>query len=129
MDICYNSAPVDEMSTDNQEVSAALREALESRSLRFFRASRGSAKGKTGTKDTEKFAETLMVLQECALLLGEKLEMNAVAHAICYEEEETSGFAFDPNSDPHNPEVVGAIVNRRMPMREFASSLRDFINE
>lgn len=108
--------------------NTALQDALENRQMRFFRASRGSAKGRTGAEDTSRFADNLMILQECALLLGEKLEMSAVAHAIIYEGEETSGFCFDPNSNSQNPEVAGAIVNKRMPMREFVSSIRDFIN-
>ncbi len=116
------------MSQSSDQTNDALREALENQQLRYFRASRGAAKGKTGTDDTAKFAENLMVLQECALLLGEKLEMNAVAYAMCYDNDETTGFSFDPNSHPHNPEVVGAIVNKRMPMRQFVSSLRDYIN-
>lgn len=114
----------EEPSSDNE----MLNEALANRSLRFFRASRGSAKGKTGPEDTARFADNLMVLQECALLLGEKLGMNAVASAVCHEKGETIGFCFDPNSNPQNPEVAGGIVNRRMPFREFVSSVRDYIN-
>ncbi len=108
--------------------NAALQEALKNRQMRFFRASRGSAKGRTGSADTARFADNLMILQECALLLGEKLQMSAVAHAIFYEGDETSGFCFDPNSNSQNPDVAGAIVNQRMPMKEFISSIRDFIN-
>jgi hypothetical protein len=117
------------MEGNGEKVNEALRVALASRSLRFFRASRGSAKGHTGPEDTGRFAENLMVLQECALLLGEKLEMSAVSHAVYYEEDETAGFCFDPNSSSQNPDVAGAIVNRRMPMREFIASVRDYINK
>lgn len=106
-----------------------LRAALDSGETRFFRASRGSAKGRTGQDDTTRFAENLMILQECAVLIGEKLEMSAVASATFYEGDETFGFCFDPNSDPQNPQVAGGIVNRRLPMGEFVSSIRDFINE
>ncbi|MDF1860027.1 MAG: hypothetical protein P1U87_07415 [Verrucomicrobiales bacterium] len=105
-----------------------LTEALEQQSLRFFRASRGAAKGKTGPEDTARFAENLMILQECAILLGEKLGMHAVASATCYENGETMGFCFDQNSNPQNPEVAGGIVNRRMPFREFVGSVREYIN-
>lgn len=106
-----------------------LREALENGRLRFFRASRGAAKGKTGPEDTAKFADNLMVLQECAILLGERLGMHSVASAVCHEKGETVGFCFDPNSNPQNPEVAGGIVNRRMSFREFVSSVRDYINQ
>jgi hypothetical protein len=104
-----------------------LAEALRARRPRFFRAAGGAAKGKTGPEDTARFAENLMVLQECALLVGEKLGMNAVAHAVLYEGEETAGFCFDPNTNPQSPDVAGAIVNRRMPIREFLHSVREFI--
>ncbi len=103
--------------------------ALEKGEARFFRASRGSAKGKTGLEDTARFAENLMILQECAILIGEKLEMGAVARATFYEGDDTFGFCFDQNSDSQDPEVAGAIVNRRLPMEEFVSSIRDSINE
>lgn len=116
------------MSRDKNKIDLALAEALENKEMRFFTASRGSAKGKTGEADTGRFAENLMVLQECAILIGEKLEMSAVAQAVCYEGDETFGFCFDQNSNPQNPSVAGAIVNQRMPMDEFASSVRDFIN-
>jgi len=117
------------MSESSATINETLREALEQQKLRYFRASRGSAKGKTGTADTEKFAESLMVLQECALLLGEKMEMNAVSYAVVHEANETTAFCFDPNSHPQNPEVVGGIVNKKMAMREVVSSLRDYINQ
>ncbi|MBL9158431.1 MAG: hypothetical protein JNJ70_13220 [Verrucomicrobiales bacterium] len=117
-----------EMDASAPPVNEALAEALKSRQPRFFRASRGSAKGRTGPEDTGRFAENLMILQECALLVGEKLGMSAVAHAVYYEGDETGGFSFDPNSNPQNPDVAGAIVNRRMPMRDFLQSVRDFIN-
>jgi len=117
------------MSAIPENANEALREALAQKRVRHFVASRGEAKGQTGQEDTALFAEHLMVLQECAILLGEKLGMNAVASAVSYEMEETVGFCFNPNSNPHDPEVAGAIVNRRMPMREFVSSVRDFINE
>ncbi len=104
-----------------------LAEALRLRRPRFFRAARGAAKGKTGPEDTARFAENLMVLQECALLVGERLGMSAVAHAVLCEGDETAGFCFDPNTNSQNPDVAGAIVNRRMPMREFLQSVRDFI--
>ena len=106
-----------------------LRAALENRQMRFFKASRGSATGKTGGEDTARFAENLMVLQECAILLGEKLGMQAVASVVAYEGEETIGFCFDPNSNPHDPVVAGGIVNRRASVREFVGAVRDFINE
>jgi hypothetical protein len=105
----------------------ALEAALVSRSLRFFRASRGSAKGRTGPEDTGRFADNLMVLQECALLLGEKLEMSSVSHAVYHEGDETAGFCFDPNSNSQSPDVAGAIVNRRMPFKDFIGAVRDYI--
>ena len=105
-----------------------LNDSLENGELRFFRASKGAAKGKTGPEDTARFAETLMALQECAILLGEQLGMDAVASATCREGEDTIGFCFDPNSNPQNPEVAGAIVNRRVPYQEFVSSIREYIN-
>ena len=97
--------------------------------MRYFRAGRGSAQGRTGPEDTARFGENLMVLQECAILIGEKLGMHAVASVVAYENEETIGFCFDPNSNPHEPLVAGGIINRRIPVRQFVESVREYINE
>ena len=115
----------DEGNSDNE----LLTDALQHGQIRFFRASKGAAKGRTGPEDTARFAENLMVLQECSILLGEKLGMHAVASASCYENGETFGFCFDQNSNPQNPEVAGGIVNRRMSLREFVNSIREYINQ
>ena len=112
----------------NHETDRALADALESRSPRFFRASGGNAHGQTGVDDTAKFAESLMVLQECALLVGEKLAMSAVSYVYVYEGNETVGFKFDQDSNPANPEVVGALQNQRVPMREFSDSLNEYMD-
>ena len=109
--------------------NAVLRDALEKGKPRYFRASSGAARGKTGREDPEKFAENLMTLQECAQLIGVKLEMHSVSYGMIYDGNESIAFRFDPNSNPHNPELVGALVNRRMPMRELLAGLSDFINE
>lgn len=117
------------MAENSASVNEFLQVALRERRPRFFRASMGAAKGKTGAEDTGRFAENLMLLQECAVLLGEKLDMSAVSHALFYEGDETSGFCFDPNSNSQNPDLAGAIVNRRMPMRDFLGSIREFIDK
>ena len=115
------------MSQKEDPALDTLEEALAARSPRYFRASGGNAHGRSGYEDTERFAEVLMVLQECALLVGEKLEMNAVAYSYMYDGEETAGFRFDQNTDPNDPQVVGAIQNRRVSMREFTQGLNDYM--
>ena len=112
--------------TDASELDP-LQDALAKRNPRYFKASGGNAHGKTGFEDTAQFAETLLILQECALLLGEKLQMNAVSYAYMYDGEETSGFRFDQSTDPNNPEVVGAMQNARVSMREFTEGLNQFM--
>ncbi len=110
------------MSQDDA-AAAAYQDAIKNRTPRYFHASGDNAHGQTGYKDTEAFAENLMVLQECALLLGEKLEMTAVSHAFLYDGAETAGFKYDQTSNPAQPRVVGAIQNRRVPMKEFSEGL------
>ena len=116
------------MEGETTTIDPALEVALQANEMRYFRDSRGAAKGSTGPSDTGRFADNLMILQECALLLGEKLQMNAVAHAVFYEGEETGGFCFDPNSNSQNPDVAGGIINQRIPMSDFLHSIREFIN-
>ncbi len=114
------------METPASPMNETLTEAMKHRHPRFFRADRGAAKGKTGPADTARFAEHLTVLQECALLVGEKLGMSSVSHAVLYDGDETAGFCFDPHSNPQSPDVAGAMVNRRMPMREFIEAVKEF---
>lgn len=111
------------------DANAVLADALERQRPRYFRASGGSARGRSGRKDTERFADELVNLQECAQIIGERLEMNAIAFGVIYDGEETSAFRYDPSSDPQAPELVGALVNRRMPMRELLNGLNDYMNE
>lgn len=106
----------------------ALDDALTNQTPRFFRATGGNAHGQTGYEDTARFGELLMVLQECALLVGERLEMNAVSYAYMYDGNDTVGFRFDQNTNPDNPHVVGAIQNRRVSMQQFTDSLNEFID-
>ena len=117
------------MSEAEETENEVLKDALERGPIRFFQAGRGSASGRTGEKDTAVFAENLMPLQECAILLGEQLGMHAVASATLYEDGETIGFCFDQNSNPQYPRVAGGMSNRRMAFREFNRSVRDFIDQ
>jgi hypothetical protein len=116
-----DSAPV--------EINPILKDALDHQRPRYFRASEGAARGRTGRADTERFADELVTLQECAQIVGERLEMHAVAFGVIYDGNETIGFRYDPNSDPRQPELVGGIVNRRLPMRELLGGLNQFLNE
>ncbi|MCB1231903.1 MAG: hypothetical protein KDN19_16665 [Verrucomicrobiae bacterium] len=111
------------------ETNAILNDALERKKPRFFRAAGGSARGRSGRRDTERFADELMTLQECAQIIGERLEMNAIAFGALYDGNDTSAFRYDPGSDPQAPELIGALVNRRMPMRELFNQLNDYMNE
>lgn len=111
-----------------EESQELLEQALASNGLRYFTASGGMAKGKTGPEDTAEFAEILMALQECAQLLGQTLGMGAVSSAICVKGNETAGFCCDPNSKSKEPVIAGAIVNRRMPANEFVNTIQDYLN-
>lgn len=117
------------MSEPEEPENEVLKEALEKGAIRYFQAGRGSASGRSGEEDTAVFAENLMTLQECAILLGEQLGMHAVASATLYEKGETVGFCFDQNSNPKDPRVAGGMVSRRMSFREFNRSVRDFIDQ
>ncbi|MCB1079793.1 MAG: hypothetical protein KDM64_18390, partial [Verrucomicrobiae bacterium] len=82
------------------EPNAVLADALAMQRPRFFRVAGGAARGRTGRKDTERFADELVTLQECAQILGERLEMNAIAFGIVYDRDDTVAFRYDPSSDP-----------------------------
>ncbi|HRQ88939.1 MAG TPA: hypothetical protein PLA50_09090 [Bacteroidia bacterium] len=103
-----------------------LAEALQAKKPRFFRADKGAAKGQTGPEDTGRFADHLMVLQECAALLGERTGMRSLVHAVLHDGSETAGFCRDAERPGQEAGVAGAIVNRRVSVREFLQSIRDF---
>jgi len=109
-------------------MNPALEAALANSWPRYFRASDGTAKGKTGAEDTGRFGHELMAHQECAQMIGQKMEMNSISYCVVYERDDTFCFRFDPNSDPMNPELVGSIVNRRMPMREMLNAVNEYMN-
>ncbi len=113
---------------EKENSQAALQEKLARCEPRYFWASASSAHGETGYEDTAKFAETLMVLQECALLVGERLGMPSITHAFMYDANETAGFCFDPNSDPASPLVAGALQNRRVLMKDFGAGIQNFLS-
>jgi hypothetical protein len=54
--------------------------------------------------------------------------LGAVSSAISVQGDETAGFCFDPNVDSGDPVIAGAIVNRKMPVSAFVSSLQNYIN-
>ncbi|MBL9151642.1 MAG: hypothetical protein JNK37_04140 [Verrucomicrobiales bacterium] len=111
------------------EANPVLTEALDKQRPRYFRVSGGAARGRSGRADTERFADELMTLQECAQIVGERLEMNAIAFGVIYDGDETIAFRYDPNSDPRKPDLVGGLVNRRMAMRELLAGLNHYMNE
>ena len=117
---------LDQVGEPAPTINPALAEALEKKRPRFFRAAGGSARGRTGRIDTERFADELMLLQECSQLIGERLKMSSISYAIVYDGEETHSYLFDKHSPPENPQIVGAMANRRVPMRELLTSLQDF---
>lgn len=110
-----------------QQPDEALAAALGAGAPRLFHASRGMAKGHTGPADTERFADSLMVLQECSQIIGERLGMRSVSRAALYEGETAAAFSYLPGTSVENPEVVGALVNRRMPLRELFAAIRSSI--
>ena len=113
---------------EQSQVDPALEAALANGWPRYFRAADGAAKGKTGDADTGRFGHDLMAFQECAQMIGQKLEMNSISYGVVYDRNDTFCFRFNPNSDPMNPELVGSIVNRRLPMREMLNAVNEYMN-
>jgi hypothetical protein len=100
-------------------------EALRNGQPRFFRAGEGRASGKTGSEDLEEFAEMLDLLQESSVQIGNQLEMNSVSHCVVFEEKKASAYRYDPGSDPRRPKVIGALVNRQIPVGELLKEMAE----
>lgn len=104
-----------------------LQKALQGRQLRLFRVSEGSVKGLTGPEDTAVFAENMQVLQECARLLGECIGSRGVRSVAIYEGENTMGYRVKeshPEAEGGSAFVaMGAMLNRRMLMRDFLQTI------
>ena len=69
--------------------------------------------------------ENLALLQECGVRMGEQLKMDTVSHCAIYEEKSTVAYRYDSESNPRDPMIVGAMVNRQMTMRDLLSQLAD----
>lgn len=106
-----------------------LMQALERKEPRYFLVADGSVKGHTGRRDTARFADELVALQDCAQKIGERLGMSAIGYGIVYDGNDASAFRYDPRSKPENPVLVGALVNRRIPMRELLQRLDQHLKE
>lgn len=105
--------------TDEQRLD----DLLKRREPRFFRAGKGKARGRTGTTDIEAFVDNLSLLQDCSVRMGNQLEMDTVSHCVVYEKDATTAYRYDADSNPRQPMVVGALVNRQMPVREILRQL------
>ena len=110
-------------------INPNLQQALEKRAPRYFAWAEGVARGQTGRQDTTRFAEEFVILQEGAEKIGENLGMNSIGYGACYDGNEAAAFRFDPKSDPGSPRLVGALVNRRMPMRELLQGLDQYLQQ
>ena len=121
--------------TDNEFVTAdlplicdgdeRLNFALQTQQPRYFRVGNGDAEGRTGAGDLEAFTENLSLLQNCSIRMGNLLEMDAVSHCVVYEKDSTIAYRYDSDSNPRQPVVVGAMVNRQVPIRQLLADLAD----
>jgi len=117
------SAPAD-LPADLNEIE--LRDlALTTQQVRYFRVGDGAALGRTGAEDLEAFSENLSLLQDCSIRMGNLLEMEAVSHCVVYEKDSTIAYRYDPDSNPRKPMVVGAMVNRHLPIRKLLADLAE----
>jgi len=109
----------------NLDESKLLDLALETRQPRYFRVGNGNTMGRTGSGDLEIFTENLSQLQDCSIRMGNLLEMEAVSHCVVYEKDSTIAYRYDSDSNPRKPMVVGAMVNRQMPIRQLLTDLAE----
>ncbi len=117
------SASVDLPSFLNEDELLDL--ALTTQGARYFRVGNGGSRGCTGAGDLEAFSENLGLLQDCSIRMGNLLEMEAVSHCVVYEKDSTIAYRYDSDSNPRNPMVVGAMVNRQVPIRKLLTDLAE----
>ena len=108
-----------------EHAEARLEHLLERHQPRYFRAGQGKARGHTGAADLEAFVDSLELLQDCAVRIGKQLEMDTVSRCVVYEKDATTGYGYEPDSNPRYPVVVGAMVSRRVPIRELLAGMSE----
>lgn len=103
----------------------ALREALENGVPRLFGVSAHGIRGRTGQEDTEAIGRDLRMMKEGSEAIGEELGMETIGYVVLYEGDSAVAYRYDPESNPRDPRLIGAIVNRRMPMRKLLKIMGD----
>jgi hypothetical protein len=102
-----------------------LREALENGVPRFFGVTAQGIRGRTGQEDAEAIGRDLQMMKEGSEAIGEELGMETIGYVVLYEGDSAVAYRYDPESSPRNPRLIGAMVNRRMPMRKLLKSMGD----
>lgn len=102
-----------------------LREALENGVPRFFCVSAQGIRGRTGQADAEAIGRDLGMMKEGSEVIGEELGMETIGYVVLYDGDSAVAYRYDSDSNPRNPRLIGAMVNRRMPMRELLKAMGD----
>ncbi len=102
-----------------------LREALENGVPRMFTVSAQGIRGRTGQRDAEAIGRDLRMMKEGSEAIGEELGMETIGHVVLYDGDSAVAYRYDPESNPRDPRLIGAMVNRRIPMWKLLKTMGD----
>ena len=103
--------------TPEEPAADVLKEALEKEIPRLFGISSHGIRGRTGKEEEEVIGRDLQTMREGSESIGQELGMETIGYVVMYEEDQTIAYRYDSNSNPRDPHLIAAMVNKRMPMR------------
>ncbi|MFK5923101.1 MAG: hypothetical protein QM496_13050 [Verrucomicrobiota bacterium] len=113
--------------TPGEVPSAVLKTALENETPRLFGVSAHGIRGRTGPEEEAAIGRDLNAMKEGSEAIGEELGMETIGYVVMYDGYTAIAYRYDSSSSPRDPHLIGAMVNRRMPMRELLKVMGDAV--
>ncbi|MCF6311601.1 MAG: hypothetical protein L3J39_04035 [Verrucomicrobiales bacterium] len=113
--------------TPGESPVTVLEEALASETPRLFGVSAHGIRGRTGHAEEAAIARDLNVMKEGSEAIGEELGMETIGYVAIYDGNSAIAYRYDSTSSPRDPHLIGAMVNKRMPMRKLLKVMGDAV--
>ncbi len=113
--------------TPGESSVTVLNEALANETPRLFGVSAHGIRGRTGPEEEAAIARDLNAMKEGSEAIGEELGMETIGYVVMYDGDSAIAYRYDSSSNPRDPHLIGAMVNRRMPMRQLLKIMGDAV--
>ena len=102
-----------------------LKQALDKQEPRLFGVSAHGIRGRTGEAEEQAVGRDLRMMREGSEAIGQELGMETIGYVVMYENDSTVAYRYDSDSNPRDPHLIAAMVNRRMSMRALLKLMGD----